>query len=308
MLDSEVYMQPNGSDVYVKSWMEPVVPDGTTCSGVACAGMACATQYYAANGNNNWDARNYGAPWTTSEIFSFNEYIQADPTEIGSNRWISDVVRYQCNATFSSYNVSNCSTVCTGSGKFGSISDGTQLFDVSRVRMNFSTAPADVNDNASREVISFYNSTVENWVRKYDTLRYFGVEEGAIVAYESENFQRSNLVVTDTGAGQVIDVSLNITNDTGVSQKFNALLCIMDYDIVSLTGMTTKYMFDGATVYPAVASNTTTWPYYGAIKTTATLSNGSTETVTWSNAYTLVSGHAYWIWCSGMIYGPWTAR
>jgi hypothetical protein len=114
-------------------------------------------------------------------------------------------------------------------------------------------------------------------------------------------------VVNDTGAGQAIDVSLDITNTTGVTQRFNTLLCIMDYDQVTPNPETTKYMFDGGTVYPNVSAPNASWPYYDAIKTTPLLNPGDTYTVTWTDAYTLVSGHSYWIWCSGMIYGPFTA-
>jgi hypothetical protein len=305
MADSEVYMQPNGSEVYVKLFNLPLVQDGDTG-----AGAAGAIQYYAANGNNNWDARNYGAPWTTGESFSCEEDINADPTQVGSHQLMYNTVRYTNLSYITNYNISS-SSVCPnirGTGKFGSTNDGTQNFSVSQVKLNltaYSVAPS----NTSGMVLYYYNSSVENWVRKLDTVRYRGFEDNVIIAYESENFQRSNLVVTDTGAGQAIDVSLNITNDTGVAQKFNALLCIMDYDIKTQNVGTTKYLIDGATVFPAVDSPGGTWPYYpAAIKTTATLANGATEKVTWTNASTLVSGHSYWIWCSGMIYGPWTAR
>jgi hypothetical protein len=38
------------------------------------------------------------------------------------------------------------------------------------------------------------------------------------------------------------------------------------------------------------------------------LVNGSSETVTWNNVITLTTGNDYWLWCSGMVYGPWNAR
>ena len=305
MLDSEVYVQPWGSEIYNKIWAFPIIPPPGT---MGSNGVAPAAQYYTPNGNNNWNAADYGAPWTTGESFSLVENIHADPTELGGDQWLTDTVQWTNQSYITGYNVSNSSSVCPGTGKFGSINNGTQLFDASQIRAVYTVLPAANNGNTTAEALWWYNSSVENWVRKYDSMRYFGYEDNAIIAYESENFRRSDLVVANTSAGKNLSVSLNITNDTGVAQKFNALLCVMDYDIVSPNAETTKLLFDGATVYPNVASNTSTWPYYDAIKTTATLANGATEKVTWNTNYTLVSGHAYWIWCSGMIYGPWTAR
>jgi hypothetical protein len=68
-------------------------------------------------------------------------------------------------------------------------------------------------------------------------------------------------------------------------------------------------LLNGKCVYPDVASPGGSWPYYGgAIQTTNLLNPGDSQRIYWNNSVTLTAGNDYWIWCSGMIYGPWTAR
>ena len=304
MYDTELYTNPWGSEVSGKMNAQPRVPSGTG------NGMSPAQNFFLANNASaDWNIADYGAPWATDETFHLREYINADPIETGNDQWMQSTLQWTNQSYITGYNISD-STTCPlvqGFGKFG----GYGVYDVSQIRTVYSALPGAYNDNASREQLWYYNTSVESWVRKFDSLRYYGVEDNVLVAYESEDFYRSNLVVTDTNGGQVIDVSINITNPFCTAQKFNALLCIMNLNDLTATDLDAhnqKLFIDGHTVFPNLSAPGGSWPYFSsAIKTTSTLNPGQTETVTWSNAYTLVSGQNYWLWCSGMFYGPWRA-
>ena len=304
MLDAEYWYPPYSSAVVGKANTLPYAYNGT-----AGNGDAPAIQQYAVTNGSDWDAANatWDAPYTVGDNWRLYEFIDADPRS-GGDQWMTAQLGYNVTQNIPSFNVSDRAYVnVSGSGKFGNTSDGTQLFNVSVVKYNWSEVPEFNNNNASGEITFYYNDSVENYVRTFNSLRYRGTEDNAIVAYESQDFGRGNLTVTDRGAGQNLDVSLNITNITGTAQKFNALLAV--FNLSAKTPTNSSDYLNGYCVYPDVANNSTSvWPYYGAIKTTAVLANGSSETVTWSNVYTLGTGYDYWLWCSGMVYGPWTAR
>jgi len=274
----------------------------------AANGDAPAIQNYAVVNGSDWDGANatWSAPYTVGDNWQLYEFIDADP-RAGGEQWLTARLNYTVRQNISGFNVSNLPNLATGCGKFGGIDDGTQLFDINEIVCTFSEAPIDNNGNASGEITTYYNDSVENWVRNFNSLRYIGTEDNAIVAYESEDFGRNDLVVTNTGAGQNLSVSINITNTTGVAQKFNALLAVFNLSSRTPAASPSDYL-NGYCVYPDVANSSAGWPYYPAIQTTSVLASGSTETVTWNNVYTLSSGSDYWLWCCGMAYGPWCAR
>ena len=302
MQDAEYWYPPHSSTVVGKANTLPRAFNNT-----AAVGDAPAIQMYAVTNGSNWDGANatWDAPYTVGDSWQLYEFIDADPASGGNDQWMRARLNYTVRQNISNFNVSSLPRV-NGSGKFGGTNDGTQLFNVNEVRYNWSDVPTDNNGNASAEITSCYNDSVENWVRGYNSLRYYGTEDNAIVAYESEDFGRGNLTVTDRGAGQNLDVSINITNTTGKAQKFNALLAV--FNLSARTPISAFDYLNGYCVYPNVSANTSSWPYYPAIKTTSNLSPGASETVTWSNVYTLGTGYDYWLWCSGMVYGPWNAR
>ena len=275
--------------------------------------MAPAIQNEWVFSNTNWSAANttYNAPYAVGDNWLYSEGIDADPRAgLGvADQWMTATLGYNVTQSISNFNVSSPAYTVSiqGTGKFGNTSDGSELFNVDVVKLNWSVAASPNNGNASGENLYYHNDSVENWVRNYNSLRYFGYEENMIVAYESEDFRRSNLVVSDTGAGKNLNVSIDITNTTGKTQKFNTLLAV--FNLSSTTPTNAFELLNGKCVYPDVASPGGSWPYYGgAIQTTNLLNPGDSQRIYWNNSVTLTAGNDYWIWCSGMIYGPWTAR
>jgi len=103
-----------------------------------------------------------------------------------------------------------------------------------------------------------------------------------------------------------VSVSIDITNATDEAKKFNVLCLIMDMDPTMPTGYNAAggtYQ-NGEPVYPNFKSPGTTWPFFPAIKQTALLNPGQTETVTWASTYTCGSGQ-WRVWCSGLT-DSWT--
>ncbi len=82
----------------------------------------------------------------------------------------------------------------------------------------------------------------------------------------------------------------------------------MDFD-ATMGVAASVYFTNGECLYPNIDSVNASWPHFWpAIQTTSSLAPGATQTMTWSNVATMTAGRTYWVWCSGMVYGPWTAR
>jgi len=304
MCDGEFWFLPNSDVTSAKANQHVAVVGAIMANGVS---PAMVSDYPTSGGG--WDAANatMDAPYTVGDNFVMYERQDADSNG-GGDQWITCTIRYNVTMNQTNWNVSNYSTNLNGSGKFGSENDGTQLFNVNLVQGTWITPPANYNGNATAQSFCYYNDTVENWVRKFDPMRYWGYEDWAIKAYESENFGRENLTVSQRGGGQNMDVSITINNTTGVAQKFNTLLCVFNLSKNTWGQGNNIETLNGWCVYPNVTTPGGSWPYLNSIQTTNTLNPGDKQTITWTDVQTLTAGNDYWLWCSGMVYGPWNAR
>ena len=307
MCDGEFWYLPNTDAVVAKANQHPAWVNRIMGNGLAPAMVSDTPQ-----AGTDWNAANatMDAPYTVGDNWVMYEYQDADPVA-GGDEWVTCSMNYSVVSNLSNWNASNHSAnLPNACGKFGSIDDGTQLFNVNVVRSKWVSAPASNNGNTTNgECFWYHNDSVENWVRKYDSMRYYGYEDWGIVAYESEDFGRSNLTVSDRMAGNNLDVSITINNTTGVAQRFNTLLCVYNLSKNTWGQANNIETLNGWCIFPNVTTPTGSWPYIDpALKTTSTLAAGATETITWTDVATLTAGNDYWLWCSGMVYGPWNAR
>jgi len=254
---------------------------------------------YTYQGNGSAPAAGDGYPFAIGDKMHQYEYKNRDTTPSSPlyNDFDWEVLSFKRN-----YNVSAQANIsaCDHDGN-----SSNAIYDVYEV---YVTEPGESNTNEY-----WYSPKVHNIVRKYDQLSYFGLEEYGIVAYEVADFTKSGLNVSAAtnppNEGDTLTVSINVSNTTGEARKFNMLLLITDMN--ASTAVNGEPYYNGKTVFPDMSSDpSSTWPYYPAVKTTSVLQPGASETVTWSNIYTIPSSdpnHWYKVWCSGLTYGPWEA-
>ena len=290
MWDAQCYVQANDPTLWIYLDAIPVANNTPTAMGDA---VIPSDNYYTYQGCGDCGtcdcapAADDGYPYDTAETVDAHLYTHSHGTYVAAtDRELHHDWDWAVAGTTADYDTSD-PTVATEQ-------QGVGVYDVWRTSFT---------ESGVGTTSIWYAPEVHNAVRKTDCTSYLGHEDWLIQTYEVDDFKKENLTLTDYNQGQSLDVSIDVTNTTGEPRRFNLILMVEDLDAVTDDPFNHNHPYiDGKTVYPDMYNPIVD----GAVQQTELLMPGQSQTITWSNIWTVpASTNTLQVWVNGVTSSTW---